>query len=374
MMVFDTIKGCPYCKFNKINIIYGMTISKFLKVSKKKFGKRFKYINLKIYKDVHISKQNIKVYCNSCNLYFNTNIKNHLITNQNGGCLSCGKKQNKRNVTHTLDFFIKRSKEKYGDRFVYDKVVYKNINTYITLFCNICNVYFKTTPYKHLNNAAGGCNGCYLRDINNKSIKIKIQNRFKKEVDKRRKLGLLDVSKAKYKGYLVPVILRCKKCSKVFSVGGQYFLKGLGNCPICDTNGGPYSKMANDVLAIISKKSKLIIQRYEYKGEYLIPNTRFRVDGYNKRFNIIIEVYGDIFHGNPKIFKPRQKCNPYSILTAGKLYKQTKDRENKLKELGYNIITVWENDWRKNKRRIIYRTLNRIKKIKREYYEINNRG
>ena len=29
----------------------------------------------------------------------------------------------------------------------------------------------------------------------------------------------------------------------------------------------------------------------------------------------------------------------------GELYNKTLERENKIKELGYNLIVMWENDW-----------------------------
>ena len=44
----------------------------------------------------------------------------------------------------------------------------------------------------------------------------------------------------------------------------------------------------------------------------------------------------------------------------GVLYEKTKNREHKIKELGYNLIIMWEYDWKK-----INRAISRLqKKIK----------
>ena len=39
--------------------------------------------------------------------------------------------------------------------------------------------------------------------------------------------------------------------------------------------------------------------------------------------------------------------NNVSKRTMGTLYKRTINREQKIKDLGYNLITMWESDWNK---------------------------
>ena len=107
-----------------------------------------------------------------------------------------------------------------------------------------------------------------------------------------------------------------------------------------------YSYKAIKWLDNISIKYNIFIQHAKNIGEYLIPNTRFKADGYCKETNTIYEFYGDIYHGNPNFFTPNDLCHPFSkSITAGDLYKKTMDRENVIKELGYNIISIWETDW-----------------------------
>jgi hypothetical protein len=75
-------------------------------------------------------------------------------------------------------------------------------------------------------------------------------------------------------------------------------------------------------------------------------NNRYKVDGFNPNTNTIYEFYGDYYHGNPKIFDPK-KHNIICHKTFGELYQKTIRRERELKLAGYNLITIWENDFRK---------------------------
>ena len=80
--------------------------------------------------------------------------------------------------------------------------------------------------------------------------------------------------------------------------------------------------------------------------EYRIKNTKWKADGYCAETNTIFEFHGDFWHGNPKLYLETDKNN-VSNKTMGYLYKKTLEREQKIKDLGYNLITMWEYDWTK---------------------------
>ena len=96
----------------------------------------------------------------------------------------------------------------------------------------------------------------------------------------------------------------------------------------------------------ISKYYNINIQHAENDREYLIPETKYRADGFCKENNTIYEFHGDFWHGNPNIYKDND-INIITKCTYKELYDKTLIRENKIKELGYNLITIWENDWKK---------------------------
>jgi hypothetical protein len=75
-------------------------------------------------------------------------------------------------------------------------------------------------------------------------------------------------------------------------------------------------------------------------GEFHVPGTNYRVDGYIVETKTILEFMGDYYHGCP------QHCADVKTLIGGlkpgQRYAMTVDRIVKLKKMGYNIIEMWE--------------------------------
>ncbi|MGI0076206.1 MAG: DUF7487 domain-containing protein, partial [Nitrosopumilaceae archaeon] len=101
-------------------------------------------------------------------------------------------------------------------------------------------------------------------------------------------------------------------------------------------------------LESVMESQNIFIQHTQNIGEYRIPNTRLHVDGYCEETNTIYEFYGDMWHGNPNVFESHVCCNYFSNLTAGELYQNTMEREDLIKEMGYNFIVIWEKEWDEN--------------------------
>ena len=75
---------------------------------------------------------------------------------------------------------------------------------------------------------------------------------------------------------------------------------------------------------------------------------KYKLDGYCEQTNTIYEFYGDLWHGNPNRFD-KKDINPLNKKTYGKLYNDTIKRETELRNKGFNIITIWESDYKKIK-------------------------
>ena len=73
------------------------------------------------------------------------------------------------------------------------------------------------------------------------------------------------------------------------------------------------------------------------------------MDGIDYSTNTIYEFLGDFYHGNPEKFNP-DNYNKICHKTFKELYENTFNKLNKLKELGYNVKYIWENDWYKFKK------------------------
>ena len=81
----------------------------------------------------------------------------------------------------------------------------------------------------------------------------------------------------------------------------------------------------------------------ENRNYWLSHNGKsYIVDGINLENKVIYEFYGDYWHGNPKFYKPCD-INHFNKKTFGELYSKTIQREQELKDLGYTLITKWEN-------------------------------
>jgi len=100
-------------------------------------------------------------------------------------------------------------------------------------------------------------------------------------------------------------------------------------------------------LESIMEQEGIFIQHAGNIGEFNIPGTRYKADGYCQETNTVYEFHGDCFHGNPTIFESHEQCNPFNDLTASELYNKTIERENKIISLGYNLVVMWENDFNK---------------------------
>ena len=105
-----------------------------------------------------------------------------------------------------------------------------------------------------------------------------------------------------------------------------------------------YSKQQIEWLNFLQKYYDINIQHACNYGEYKIPDTRYHADGFCSDTNTIYEYHGDYWHGNPKIFQP-DDLNKTTKCTHGELYQKTLQKEEDIRRLGYNLITMWESDW-----------------------------
>ena len=148
------------------------------------------------------------------------------------GCINCNKE-----LKGEKDNFIKKAKEKHGDKYDYSLVVYKNCRTKIKIICPIHGI-FNQTPTGHLSNS--GCLKCSIKlkaiDINDFNINAsKIHNNkydysLVNYVNKKTKVKIICPIHGIFTQ--TPTIHLngggCKKCKKTISTGEKFlhsFLK-----------------------------------------------------------------------------------------------------------------------------------------------------
>jgi G:T-mismatch repair DNA endonuclease (very short patch repair protein) len=98
------------------------------------------------------------------------------------------------------------------------------------------------------------------------------------------------------------------------------------------------------------KIDKTLQQYFFY--DYVIPEIKF-----------CIEFNGDVFHAHPDLFESTDYPNPFEKdLTAQKIWEKDRIKKECLINEGFDIIIIWECDYRKNKSKIIKNLVEEIKR------------
>lgn len=158
----------------------------------------------------------------------------------------------------------------------------------------------------------------------------------------------------RYKGSDYTHWFVCLRCSASWSlsssaVGPTIQLK----CPKCDdlrSGGFPkYSHVAIRWMKFMAHRYAIrITHAGSARGEQKVrAGTKLiQVDGLNKKRKLVFEFYGDVFHGNLQVLKPRAKSHPFSTRTNLWHYRKTLVREALLVGAGFRVISIWEATWK----------------------------
>lgn len=310
-------------------------------------------------------------------------------------------------MNQSTEIFVNRAKLIHGNKYDYSKAKYKTAKEKLEIICEIHGSFLQT-PDKHIN-GAHGCKKCgFIETQRKQSEKAKQEfaskansihnNKFDyskvKYINTKIKIEIICPEHGTFwqdpdshvKGVSCPecseIIRRQKRrrtngqiiseCKKVWGDMYEYKIENYQNnhiskiqifckkhgwftktfvdhvnsrsgCNKCSNNG--FSKMAIDWLESIAKIENINIQHGLNIGEYIIPGTRLKVDGYCKETNTIYEFHGDYWHGNPKLFNS-EEINGTTKTAFGELYRKTLEKEALIKNLGYNLIVIWESDWK----------------------------
>lgn len=375
--------GCPKCHGN-VKLTTNEFVTKALQIHGDKYDySKVNYIN---------SDTKIEIICKEHGI-FQQSPNNHI--NQKNGCPNCGIIIRSELKRKSLDEFIKEATDIHGNKYDYSKVEYKSANTNIIIICKEHGE-FKQTPSSHINK--NGCNKCSKRynpttiewiqqaklihgDKYNYS-KVEYKNARKKIIIICKEHGEFEqtmdchinkhtgcprccgnftltteewiekaklihgdnynYSKVNYINNRAKVIIICKKHGEFEQIPTNH-IQGKGCIKCCLYL---YSRIQIMCLNTISAVKNIYIKHAENEGEYTIPNTKFKADGYCEETNTIYEFHGDYWHGNPKLYNPNT-INNTTHCTFGELYESTMNKEKVIKELGFNLVTIWESDWRK---------------------------
>jgi hypothetical protein len=246
------------------------------------------------------------------------------------GCKICGYERGSEKQTKLHDTFIEEANKEHNNKYTY-LGRYENAKTKISIKCPVHDYIFIMTPHYHL--GGYGCPKCSLEE------KTKTKESFITEA------LLIHPDK----GYTYPgeylnsntkMDICCPKHG-IFPQSPGNHLRGAG-CPKCSPN------ISRSEIAWLNNLG--IPDTNKYRGVKLkIGKKYIKPDAYDPDTNTIYEFYGDFWHGHPTKYNPND-INVISKKTFGELYLKTMEKERLIKESGYNLITIWEDDWNKYKK------------------------
>lgn len=232
------------------------------------------------YSKVKYSGPNIPViiYCKKCNKYFEQTPSIHLA--------GCGCHSRNKHEIYTTETFIKKAKEIHDNKFDYSETIYINMRTKIKIKCKKCGKVFQQTPYWHLNSK--NCPICFgTHQYTEKEIIEKAKEIHPNEYEY---LGIEN-----YKNKNSYLIIKCKKCEKIFKQKIASHFSGSG-CIHCNKSKGE-NKIENWLL-----KNNIM---YEYQKRFSNCKNKncLPFDFYLPNYNVCIEFQGQHHYESNRYFK-----------------------------------------------------------------------
>jgi len=263
-------------------------------------------------------RDNIRIIC-SKHGEFSQRAQAHL---NGSSCIKCYK--DSRNPSQ--DEFIIKSNLIHKNKYDYSKTIFTKSKSIINIICKKHGE-FKQYAYKHL--IGQGCSICA-----NEEHRISLDYFIEKSNNIHK--NKYDYSNVEYSNNSIKVSIICKKHGE-FKQSPNNHTNGKG-CPKCSK---VVSKMETNWLDSIGIPN-------EFRQKTInLENKNIRVDAIDNVNKIVYEFYGDYWHGNPDVYNPKE-INKVSGLSFGDLYKKTIDREKIILKNGFNIINIWENDYKNN--------------------------
>lgn len=307
----------------------------FVQAAKKIHGDKYDYSEFEYVRSIDKSK----IKCNTCGLVFEQSANTHLAGH---GCPYCSKhKGGPRIHKLTYEEFVKRSKEKHGDKYEYSPKGFEKSSSIVNIFCKKHQHWFKQKASYHM--IGQGCpecakdmkhdkmahtqeefielatkkhNGKYLYDrvvykTNKEPVEIgcpvhgyfwqrpdehlkgrgcqKCVGRGKTKEDFIKEAVAVhgdryDYSKVVYTKSEDKVEIICKTCGKTFWQKPWVHLQNHG-CPYCN-----FSKMENAVMDLLSENGIQFIPQHTF--DWLIYKSNLYLDFYLPEYNIAIECQG----------------------------------------------------------------------------------
>lgn len=235
------------------------------------------------------------------------------------GCVTCGKFSKRK----SLDTFLEELKVAQPQTLLIGE--YLGDGKHTLFQCDVCGKLRWVTPNVALRNNCNFCAQVIRNEWQQKNNRVTAKTYTARLGEVNPDIELV----SPFNGLTNPVTIRFP-CGHSYNVArAEHYLYRKFSCLRCLPVG--YSRVALTWLEGEAKKRRCVIQHAESGGEFTIPGTRYKVDGYNHRSKTVFEFMGDYWH--------KRRAS----------YQSSLGRLRRIASLGYTVVYIWHSEFVKGK-------------------------
>ena len=330
--------GCKKCRYEltSLNNPRRRDVEKFIEDAIKVHGDKYDYSRVKN----PTAKNKVTIGC-PIHGWFDQNSHSHL---QGRGCNDCGNASISQKQLMTTEQCLARFRKTHGSKYEYPNFEYKGWYSKILAVCHIHGSWDTTTAGSHIQGC--GCPDCGKLKANLSCTKTTEEFIAKAHLIPGYK-EKYDYSDTKYTKAREKSTIRCIPHDYRFEQTPNKHLNGEEGCHKCQRQGCSKKQLA--WIAYLEETTEGgPIQHKLNGGEFRIPGTRYHADGWRPSTNTIYEFHGTLWHGHPS-HPDYIEDVPHPVIsnkTWGQVYKDTLKKEQKIIDLGFNLVVMWEHEWK----------------------------
>ena len=227
-----------------------------------------------------------------------------------------------------LNNFKHKALLKHNGLYSYNKIKYVNSKTNVIIECKEHGE-FSQRPDHHLQGSGcQKCSGCYHMT----------QEEYIKDCTIIHG-GVYDYDNIKFRDMKSMLNILCLNCMKHFIQRADAHRVMEQGCPRCNSKT-QHSKEAIKWLETLRPQYS-DLQHAKNGGEFIIPGSTYKADGYSEKYNVIFEYHGAFWHGCRYCYSDRNEINPRSGKTVEQAYQDTKNKMHFIMDQGYELYIEW---------------------------------
>lgn len=201
----------------------------------------------------------VEIYCKKCEQNFKKlPVKHTGLGKQNQGCTHCARDNWGAWSKDSRDDFVRKAKQKHGNRYLYDDVEYVRSSAPVQIICRIHGP-FPQRPNAHLRGS--GCNSCAVARVSDSQRKGKAK--FVEDAVAKHGLGTYSYGAVSYVNAHTKVEIECGKHGIFWQTPAHHVNQGNG-CRQCGfKRSADHSRLSKEEFA--ARASKIHKGRYSYE-------------------------------------------------------------------------------------------------------------